>query len=151
MDSSHSLPVETEFPTPLGDVRLIWGESAAGPKVVSILLPVDNGVERSGISPAIPMRFVEDNRIRALITDIKAFLSGGNVQFGIEILDLDRCQPFQRRVLLAEHAIPRGYVSTYGRIARHIGVPGGARAVGNALAAVPGRWEMPSPATRFLS
>ncbi|MDD1689676.1 MAG: MGMT family protein [Methanoregula sp.] len=53
------------------------------------------------------------------------------------MLDLDRCPPFQRRVLLAEHAIPRGYVSTYGRIARHLGIPGGARAVGNALSKNP--------------
>jgi len=40
-------------------------------------------------------------------------------------------------VLLAEHAIPRGLVSTYGRIARHIGAPGAARAVGTALAQNP--------------
>jgi len=31
-------------------------------------------------------------------------------------------------------AIPRGAVSTYQRIARHVGRPNGARAVGNALA-----------------
>ena len=37
----------------------------------------------------------------------------------------------------AEHAIPRGSVSTYGLIAAHVGVPGGARAVGNALASNP--------------
>ncbi len=36
--------------------------------------------------------------------------------------------------MLAEHGIPRGWVSTYGRIAARLGVPGGARAVGNALA-----------------
>ena len=47
------------------------------------------------------------------------------------------CTPFQRRVLLAEFGIPRGYVSTYGRIARFIRVPDGARAVGNALAGNP--------------
>jgi methylated-DNA-[protein]-cysteine S-methyltransferase len=39
--------------------------------------------------------------------------------------------------LRAEHAIPRGSVSTYGLIAAHVGVPGGARAVGNALAGNP--------------
>lgn len=135
--SSHSLPVETEFPTPFGGVRLIWGESAAGPKVVSILLPGDKRVERFGISLAISMRAVEDEKIHGLITDIQSFLSGDDGVIGMEILDLDRCRPFLRRVLLAEHAIPRGYVSTYGRIARYIGVPGGARAVGNALACNP--------------
>ncbi|MEE9618423.1 MAG: MGMT family protein [Anaerolineae bacterium] len=50
---------------------------------------------------------------------------------------LERCSEFQRRVLLAEHRIPRGWVSTYGRIAIRVGVPGGARAVGGALARNP--------------
>ncbi len=52
-------------------------------------------------------------------------------------MDLGRCRPFQRRVLLAEHSIPRGSVSTYGRIARRIGRPGSARAVGRALSLNP--------------
>jgi methylated-DNA-[protein]-cysteine S-methyltransferase len=34
---------------------------------------------------------------------------------------------------LAEHRIPRGWVSTYGRIAKSLAVPRGARAVGSAL------------------
>jgi len=83
------------------------------------------------------MDLVKDKKIRVLIGDIQSFLSGKEVVFGTEMLDLDRCPPFQRRVLLAEHAIPRGYVSTYGRIARHLGIPGGARAVGNALSKNP--------------
>jgi methylated-DNA-[protein]-cysteine S-methyltransferase len=44
------------------------------------------------------------------------------------------CSGFQQEVLRAEHGIPRGSVSTYQRIARHLGSPNGSRAVGNALA-----------------
>ncbi|MCP4643996.1 MAG: MGMT family protein [bacterium] len=44
---------------------------------------------------------------------------------------------FQKSVLRAEHGIPRGSVSTYRLIARHLGKPTGARAVGNALAKNP--------------
>ena len=40
-------------------------------------------------------------------------------------------------MLRAEHAIPRGRVSTYKLIANHIGYPTGARAVGTALATNP--------------
>jgi methylated-DNA-[protein]-cysteine S-methyltransferase len=40
-------------------------------------------------------------------------------------------------VLLAEYGIPRGYVSTYRRIAEHVGSPGGSRAVGGALSGNP--------------
>ena len=65
---------------------------------------------------------------------MQAFLEGEAVTFDLAIAALERCSDFQRRVLLAEHAIPRGWVSTYGHIAAHLGVPGGARAVGMALA-----------------
>ncbi|MBN2080445.1 MAG: methylated-DNA--[protein]-cysteine S-methyltransferase, partial [Spirochaetes bacterium] len=47
---------------------------------------------------------------------------------------MDLCSPFQERVLRAEHGIPRGRVSTYQGIARHIGSAAAARAVGTALA-----------------
>jgi methylated-DNA-[protein]-cysteine S-methyltransferase len=50
---------------------------------------------------------------------------------------MDLCPGFQRRVLLAEHGIPRGSVSSYSRIASHLGVERGARAVGSALATNP--------------
>jgi methylated-DNA-[protein]-cysteine S-methyltransferase len=40
-------------------------------------------------------------------------------------------------VLLAEYEIPRSWVSTYGRIARSLGIPDGARAVGGALSRNP--------------
>ncbi len=40
---------------------------------------------------------------------------------------------FQKKVFSACSRIPRGKVSTYSRIARAIGQPGAARAVGNAL------------------
>jgi methylated-DNA-[protein]-cysteine S-methyltransferase len=68
---------------------------------------------------------------------VQHFLGGDAVDFDLGLLALGRCSPFQRKVLLAEHGIPRGWVSTYGRIARHVGVPGGARAVGGALSRNP--------------
>ncbi len=75
--------------------------------------------------------------MRELAQDIDRFLEGHDLSFPLEMLALERCSLFQQRVLRAEHAIPRGWVSTYGRIARHLGVPGGARAVGRALATNP--------------
>ena len=65
------------------------------------------------------------------------FLEGEAVHFDLAILALEWCSDFQTRVLMAEHKIPRGCVSTYGTIARHLGVPRGARAVGGALARNP--------------
>ena len=52
-------------------------------------------------------------------------------------LDLARLRPFQRRVLEATARIPAGEVRAYGWVAREIGAPGAARAVGTALARNP--------------
>ena len=75
--------------------------------------------------------------IEDLAGSIAAFLDGAAVRFALEHVRLDLCPPFQQKVLLAEYGIPRGSVSTYRRIAAHLDVPGGARAVGNALATNP--------------
>jgi methylated-DNA-[protein]-cysteine S-methyltransferase len=56
------------------------------------------------------------------------------MNFPLEIIRLDLCSEFQQGVLRAEHGIPRGSISTYQRIAGHLGKPSGARAVGQALA-----------------
>jgi len=137
MNPPSKLPFEIEISTPFGEVRLMWVESVSGPKVIRIILPGDTRTGRYQVLPTIPVKSAENEKIQQLVEDIRSFISGNDVVFGTELLDLDRCRPFQRRVLLAEHAIPRGYVSTYGRIARYLGVPGGARAVGNALARNP--------------
>lgn len=75
--------------------------------------------------------------ISALAKEIACFLSGRLVSFDLFLLRLDLCRPFQLRVLLAEAGIPRGKISTYGRIAAHIGHPSASRAVGTALARNP--------------
>lgn len=134
MNPLHPPARSTAFPTPFGTIRLAWSRQPSGARVTRILLPDDPRAGREEFPPEIPPDGIEDTGISALIRDIRSFLAGNDVAFGTGILDLSRCPPFQQRVLLAEHAIPRGCVSTYGRIARHIGVPGGARAVGTALA-----------------
>jgi methylated-DNA-[protein]-cysteine S-methyltransferase len=75
--------------------------------------------------------------IKALSENIQWFLKGENVEFDLEILDFSICSKVQKKVLLAEYRIPRGFISTYKRIANHIGIPNGARVVGNALARNP--------------
>jgi methylated-DNA-[protein]-cysteine S-methyltransferase len=75
--------------------------------------------------------------IELLGEQIQKFLEGENVKFDLQLIDLDQCSEIQKKVLLAEYGIPRGYISTYKRIADEIGIPKGARAVGNALAKNP--------------
>jgi methylated-DNA-[protein]-cysteine S-methyltransferase len=68
---------------------------------------------------------------------IQNYLKGENIKFDLNVLDFSKCFRTQKKVLLTEYDIPRGWVSTYKRIANKIGIPNGARVVGNALARNP--------------
>lgn len=81
---------------------------------------------------------VPDRRGQAQIGKrIQSYLAGSEVDFRLENLDFVGLKGFSRRVLTATGKIPRGNVMTYGRLAASVGVPSGARAVGNAMAGNP--------------
>lgn len=137
-NQSHTtVPVVTGIATAFGRIRLIWIQPGTGPKVRGIILPGDPRADAVMIEEMLHIPDPRDDSIRTLMVGIQSFLLGHDVRFDTHLLDLERCPPFQRRVLLAEYGIPRGYVSTYGRIARHIGSPRASRAVGSALAGNP--------------
>jgi methylated-DNA-[protein]-cysteine S-methyltransferase len=116
--------------TGFGLVSIFWAELEGRSRIHRISLP-GRSEDRDGLeersSPGIDQ----------IAGRIDAFLSGADVRFSLEAARMDLCTCFQRRVLLAEHAIPRGSVSTYARIAGHLGMSSGARAVGSALASNP--------------
>ncbi|MBN1151284.1 MGMT family protein [candidate division WOR-3 bacterium] len=64
---------------------------------------------------------------------MQVLLKGSDVSFDQTLLDMSRCSEFQKKVLAIESLTPRGFVTTYGCLARKIGLPRSARAVGNAL------------------
>ena len=59
------------------------------------------------------------------------------------------CTPFQRKVYEALLKIPRGQVRTYAQVARMIGRPNAARAVGQALKR--NRWAPEIPCHRVVA
>jgi methylated-DNA-[protein]-cysteine S-methyltransferase len=121
-----------------GTLGIVWQQAAGTPRVWHVLLPRAEAAARDLIKAAYPDADPRSAQtIGRLAEQIARFLEGQAVHFDIDILALERCSDFQTRVLLAEHQIPRGWVSSYGRIAGHLGVPGGARAVGGALARNP--------------
>ena len=125
-------------PTPFGSVCVVWHVSNNFPLIVSVLLsrPGSSAEDRA-------LLLFPDSRksscaeIDKIEVSIKAYLAGEKVKFSLNLVDLSQCTKFQQLVLRAQHAIPRGLVSTYGLVAAHVGVPDGARAVGNALAGNP--------------
>ena len=131
-------PFHVLLSSALGTFGIIWQETEKGPKVYSVLLPDD----QSSVENLAQIAFADSSHqtcpsIIELGEQIRSFLAGEVVDFGLDVIALERCSEFQKRVLLAVHEIPRGWVSTYGRIARSSEVPGGARAVGGALSRNP--------------
>lgn len=125
-------------PSAFGTLSIVWRGAEAGPRVYRVFLPSERTPVQEVVQTAFPGA---DQRscpaVAGLAARIQRFLEGDAVRFDLGLVALERCSEFQRSVLLAEHQIPRGWVSTYGRIARRLGVPGGARAVGGALSRNP--------------
>lgn len=70
------------------------------------------------------------------IRQMREYLAGKRAAFDLP-LDLSQMTEFRRCVLMAALKIPRGQVATYAEIARRIGKPKAARAVGQALGSNP--------------
>jgi len=121
-----------------GPVVLFWTELDRGPVVTRVLLSRPGVPATDRASAVVPAaRVCSRAPVEDLANRIAGYLEGEDAEFPLALVDLDSCPAFQQRVLRAEHAIPRGSVSTYQLIGAHIGVPTGARAVGNALARNP--------------
>ncbi len=71
--------------------------------------------------------------IEQLIANIQGYMSGRSVDFTTVAIDLTDVEPFESKVYAAARAIPWGQTMSYGELARRIGSPGAARAVGRAL------------------
>jgi methylated-DNA-[protein]-cysteine S-methyltransferase len=90
------------------------------------------GLERRLRRPAVRAEEPTEKARRQVLE----YLSGRRRSFSLSI-DLRHLTAFQRTVLKAAQAVPRGQVATYGQIARRIGRPRAARAVGQALGSNP--------------
>jgi len=78
----------------------------------------------------------DDPRLDGLKRKLQQYFDGQQVLFD-EPLDLSEATAFQRRVWSAVRDIPYGETRSYGQIARQVGSPGAARAVGRAMATNP--------------
>ena len=131
----HKSIIET---TPYGPIALVWSLFDGRPQIVRIIIskpasPADREV--AGLFPGIVSASCPE--IDVVRSKIEAYLAGEKITFSLELARLDACSAFQQAVLRAEHAIPRGSVSSYGLLAAHLGRAKAARAVGTALATNP--------------
>jgi methylated-DNA-[protein]-cysteine S-methyltransferase len=78
----------------------------------------------------------EPLKLREVVSQVLEYLDGRRNVFTLAY-DLRSLTPFQRDVLTTVQEVPRGEYLTYGELARRIGKPGAARAVGQALGSNP--------------
>ncbi len=124
--------------TGLGDVGVVWRHRGDTPVIVRIFLPVKRERMYSLIRQSYPDAFWRSHSlIDQVCESIRESLAGNNVKFPGTIIDKSIFREFQRKVLSQAMKIPKGKISTYGGVAKRIGIPKGARAVGRVLACNP--------------
>jgi O-6-methylguanine DNA methyltransferase len=122
---------------PWGPIHIAAGSD--GLVALEILTPADVFVEalvrrrRASIMPTAEAPPAVRQALDAGAAAIDAFFAGDLTAFEGMPLDLGPIAVWDRRVLGAVRRIPCGAVTSYGRLARLIGAPGAARAVGGAV------------------
>ena len=124
-------------PSRFGTFSIVWKNTAQWIMISRILLSNEQISSAERTKAWFPhVRKGSCTEVDQLALEIQRFLEGEDVSFDLEMMLFEECSAFQQAVLRTEQAIPRGSVSTYGRIARHLG-QGCARSVGTALARNP--------------
>lgn len=124
------------IPSRIGEVGVVRCPDRERP-VRMIFLPHKGASTSERIRAAFPDAAPSSGKRDKTGMQIEAFLAGKAAGFSIAELDFEGVGGFYQRVLLADFAIPRGRVMTYGGLAAKVGAPGGARAVGNVMAGNP--------------
>ncbi|MBP8911358.1 MAG: methylated-DNA--[protein]-cysteine S-methyltransferase [Phycisphaerae bacterium] len=126
--------------------RTQWGYFAfagADDAVRRTFLPVADrqAAERGlrwGLGPAAHDVRFRQGYLADLQEQIVAYFEGQTVDFSVDPpVELDHATPFGQKVLAACRTIPLGCKMTYSDLARQVGCPAAARAVGGVMAANP--------------
>ncbi len=120
------------FATALGDCGIAWSDSA----IVGVQLPEQtSGATRTRLRRRFPDAHDASPPLHAqtAIDAIVALLSGEPRDLTGIPVDMHGLPQFNRRVYELARTIPPGETRTYGELAATLGLPGAARAVGQAL------------------
>jgi methylated-DNA-[protein]-cysteine S-methyltransferase len=120
------------FPTAVGHCAIAWSQRA----IVGSQLPGrDEAATRGRMQRRFPSaaESLPPSHAERAIEAITALLAGARDDLARIELDTHDLADFDRRVYAAARAIPPGETVTYGEIAKRIGEPHAAQAVGRAL------------------
>jgi methylated-DNA-[protein]-cysteine S-methyltransferase len=121
------------FQTSVGECAIAWSETA----IVGVLLPEDDPEQTA---PTMQRRFPQARRVvppewvGRVIERTRQLLDGTSTDTLSDVpLDMTGVPEFNQRVYEIARAIAPGQTLSYGEVAAKLGVPGAARAVGQAL------------------
>ena len=119
------------FDTAIGPCGVAWTERG----LTRLQLPEsDRGAtERRLCAGAVRASETAPAEIEQLIADLQGYMTGRSIDFTSVAIDLTGIDPFRRKVYAAARMVPWGQTVSYGELARRIGSPGAARAVGRTL------------------
>jgi O-6-methylguanine DNA methyltransferase len=120
------------FDTAIGRCGIAWGERG----IAGVQLPEAGEAEtRACMLYRFPAagEAAPPGKVRQAIERMASLLRGEASDLSSVALDMDGVPEFHRRVYEAARAIPPGNTLSYGDIAKRVGAPGAARAVGQAL------------------
>jgi len=136
------------FDTVIGRCGVAWGVSG----LIGMQLPeATPGAAWARLRKRFPeaVETPPPPAIEQIIERVLDLLAGGRDDLTDIPLDLTGVQAFNLRVYEIARAIAPGETSTYGQVARAMGEPGAARAVGKALGENP--WPIVVPCHRVLA
>jgi methylated-DNA-[protein]-cysteine S-methyltransferase len=136
------------FDTVIGRCGVAWGVSG----LIGMQLPeATPGAAWARLRKRFPeaIETPPSPAIEQIIERVLDLLAGGRDDLTDIPLDLTGVQAFNLRVYEIARAIAPGETSTYGQVARAMGEPGAARAVGKALGENP--WPIVVPCHRVLA
>lgn len=124
------------FDSALGWCALAWNDIG----ITGVSLPERNvSALRQRMQQRFPdaSEFKPPRHIRAVVADVVRLLQGKRVDLSAVALDMSSIPAFHRRVYDAVSKLPAGKTLSYGEVAKQLGKPNAARAVGQAMARNP--------------
>jgi methylated-DNA-[protein]-cysteine S-methyltransferase len=120
------------FDTAIGRCAVAWGDGG----IVGVQLPeASERATRARLGKRFPnaKEATPPASVERAVRDIAALLDGKKTDLSRIALDMNGVPEFHRRVYEAARKIPAGVTLSYGEVAKRVGAPGAARAVGQAL------------------
>jgi methylated-DNA-[protein]-cysteine S-methyltransferase len=140
----------TLFDTGVGVCGVAWNDRG----LTRVQLPEDDDAAtrvrlEASATPGATLASTPPPWVSDAVASVREHLAGRPQDLTSIALDLSRVTPLTAAIYRAAQAVPAGCTATYGELARQVGSPDAARAVGRAMATNP--WPVIVPCHRVVA